>query len=115
MPLSLAAVSAKAHSDQEMGWDARYDHELQRQCDLLRDLVPHPGHLVALAPRFLDADSRLLAQATYDQRHLPSGHLDLARLAVLSDALRRPAAPTLISFPTCVRPARTSAAAGRWT
>jgi hypothetical protein len=28
-----------------------------------------------------------LAQAAYDERNLPSGHLDNARLAVLSDAL----------------------------
>jgi hypothetical protein len=29
----------------------------------------------------------LLALAAYDERELPSGHLDPARLAVLSDAL----------------------------
>jgi hypothetical protein len=28
-----------------------------------------------------------LAQAAYDKRHLPEGHLDPARLAVLADAL----------------------------
>ena len=28
-----------------------------------------------------------LAEAAYDQRHLPSGHLDPQRLAVLADAL----------------------------
>jgi hypothetical protein len=28
-----------------------------------------------------------LAQAAYDQRELPAGHLDRARLAILADAL----------------------------
>jgi hypothetical protein len=34
-----------------------------------------------------DGIVRQLAQAAYDERLLPSGHLDTARLAVLADAL----------------------------
>jgi hypothetical protein len=44
----------------------------------------------ALAPSLLDWNDstiRKLAQAAYDDRLLPSGHLDPARLAVLADAL----------------------------
>ncbi len=53
---------------------------------LLRDLcAPHrpPPAARARPSRFV----RSIAQAAYEERGLPSGHLDNARLAVLSDAL----------------------------
>jgi hypothetical protein len=60
------------------------------QCSLLRDLVGNTFHQVVLAPTLLswqDATLVRLAQAVYDERHLPAGNLDNARLAVLADAL----------------------------
>jgi hypothetical protein len=45
---------------------------------------------VTIAPTLLtwrDATIPKLAQAAYDDRELPSGHLDTKRLAILADAL----------------------------
>jgi hypothetical protein len=43
--------------------------------------------LTTLGPAHRTAGLLALAQAAYDERELPSGHLDQARLAVLADAL----------------------------
>jgi hypothetical protein len=56
----------------------------------LRDLFGNPFHPAALDPAWLawhDGLIRQLAQAAYQERQLPSGHLDPDRLAVLADAL----------------------------
>jgi hypothetical protein len=60
--------------------------ESERQCDLLRDLFGNPFR-AAPAPPALPADAASLAQAAYDERELPLGSLDPARLCVLADAL----------------------------
>jgi hypothetical protein len=58
------------------------------QADLLRDLFgPLPFRLVTILPAWQTPEVMSLAQAAYDQRELPAGTLDLARLAVLADAL----------------------------
>lgn len=53
---------------------------------ILREAInpfrPPPGH-----PTWVTRVTARLAQAAYENRELPSGHLDPARLAVLSDAL----------------------------
>jgi hypothetical protein len=57
----------------------------QRRC-----LFGNPFRPVALDPAWLAWNGgliRQLAQAAYDERQLPSGHLDSDRLAVLADAL----------------------------
>jgi hypothetical protein len=60
-------------------------------CALLHDIFgPLPLREVRLAPSFLTWHEDIipkLAQAAYDNRHLPEGTLDLARLAILADAL----------------------------
>jgi hypothetical protein len=64
--------------------------EVAAQASILRDLFS-PFHAAgAVDPAWLDWQGGTvvnLAQADYEERHLPSGHLDLARLAVLADAL----------------------------
>jgi hypothetical protein len=58
--------------------------------ELLRELVGNPFRTVALNPAWLtwqDGTVRELARAAYDERRLPEGTLDPARLAVLADAL----------------------------
>jgi hypothetical protein len=63
--------------------------ESQAQCDLLRDLV-RPFRPTEVDPAWLAWDGgvvRSLAEAAYEQRSLPEGTLDPARLAVLADAL----------------------------
>jgi hypothetical protein len=53
------------------------------------------GHLhrLALGPHLLTPALTPLAQGAYDDRLLPGGHLDPARLAVLADALEDAVGP----------------------
>jgi hypothetical protein len=63
--------------------------EWQRQSDLLRCIF-NPFHPVMLDPAWLawrGGAAGNLARAVYDDRDLPSGHLDAAHLAVLADML----------------------------
>jgi hypothetical protein len=64
--------------------------ESDEQCKLLRDIFGDPFRSVTITPAVLawnDAIIIRLAQATYEERHLPAGTLDNGRLAVLADAL----------------------------
>jgi hypothetical protein len=68
-------------------WDAAWD---PASAALLRDLFGNPFRPVPVDPAWLawrGGTVARLAQAAYQHRHLPSGHLDPARLAVLADAL----------------------------
>jgi hypothetical protein len=56
-----------------------------------------------------------LAQAVYEDRKMPEGTLDSARLAILADACWTPTATTRRCWPTYAVPAPTSGDAGRWT
>ena len=56
------------------------------QCQLLRDIF-NPCRPVTIDPAWQTAQVVALAQAAYDQREPPAGTLDVARLAVLADAL----------------------------
>jgi hypothetical protein len=71
--------------------DAATALERVAQAKLLRDVIgPLPFRPVPLDPAWLawhDATIPKLAEAAYDDRDLPSGHLDAHRLAVLADAL----------------------------
>jgi hypothetical protein len=55
--------------------------------ELLRDIVGNPSTLLAVEPAWRTPDVLALATSAYEERSLPSGHLDNARLAVLADAL----------------------------
>jgi hypothetical protein len=58
------------------------------QARLLRDLFgPLPFRAVTVSPACVTPQVVALAQAAYDNRDLPAGTLDPARLAVLADAL----------------------------
>jgi hypothetical protein len=60
------------------------------QSALLRDLFGNPFRPAALDPAWLtwhDGTIPKIAQTVYDDRDLPSGHLDPHRLAALADAL----------------------------
>ena len=64
--------------------------EYRAQCALVRDLFGNPFRPVALEPAWLAwhrGAAVKLAQAVHEERQLPSGHLDTARLAVLADML----------------------------
>jgi hypothetical protein len=60
--------------------------EEQRQCADLRDLFGNLFHSSRDSP-WQNSDVRALAQAAYDNRTLPAGTLDGARLSILADAL----------------------------
>jgi hypothetical protein len=60
------------------------------QAALVRDLLGNPFRPVAVDPAWLAWRGGAvvkLAQAVYEERELPSGHLDAARLAILADML----------------------------
>jgi hypothetical protein len=57
------------------------------QCHLLRDIVGNPFQPVTLDPGWLTPTVKVLAEAAYEERALPLGELDAARLGVLADAL----------------------------
>lgn len=61
--------------------------ELVVQAALVRDLFGNPFRPATLEPAWLTPLVRSLAQAAYDERILPTGELEPARLAVLADAL----------------------------
>jgi hypothetical protein len=70
------------------GHDAGLRREEQRpQCLLLCDIFGNPFRPATCDPSCRTSAVTALAQATYDERDEASGHLDPARLAVLSDAL----------------------------
>ncbi len=61
--------------------------ELAMQASCLRDIFGNPFHPLTLTPAHRTPFVVSLAQAAYEERHLPSGELDPHRLAVLADAL----------------------------
>jgi hypothetical protein len=76
------------------GEDGRADPpptvEMWSRLELLRELVGHPFRTIALNPAWLTWQGGIvarLAQVTYEERELPSGHLFASHLALLADAL----------------------------
>jgi hypothetical protein len=61
--------------------------EFAAQAGLLRDIFGNPFRPIVLVPAWLTPAVVALASAAYDERALPTGELDPARLAVLTDAL----------------------------
>ncbi len=79
--------------------DAGAEEEVQEQIDevlkqdhlaLFRDILGNPFASASVDSSWLswhNGTIQRLAQAIYEDRELPSGHLDIKRLAVLADAL----------------------------
>jgi hypothetical protein len=74
--------------------------EAARQWSFVRDIFGNPFRRVVLAPSVLQWKAgtlERLAESAYQERVLPSGHLDPNRLAVLADALEEAGAdPELV-------------------
>jgi hypothetical protein len=71
-------------------WEDAYAAERTAQAALLRDIFgPLPFREVPIDPAWLACNGtvRRLAEVAYNERQLPAGTLDVARLAVLADAL----------------------------
>ncbi len=88
--LGAAALAARCEAGPDVSPPA-LAKVLGEQAALLRDIFgAHPLRPVVLDPRLLSWNGGLvvkLAQAAYDERHLPKGALEAHRLAVLADAL----------------------------
>jgi hypothetical protein len=87
-----SAVAGNAGEAVRLAVMARGDNgEAMFQCSLLRDLFgPLPFYEVHIDAAWLQWNDGIIlrmATAIYEERQLPSGHLDAARLAVLADAL----------------------------
>jgi hypothetical protein len=66
---------------------ARLAAERQLQLTLFRCIFGNPARPAPFDPRWRAPTARDLARAAYEERALPSGELDRARLTVLADAL----------------------------
>jgi hypothetical protein len=103
-PSHLGQLLVQAISSPEAGsaaWGVRYDdlrsyfdggwkdgpQERRAECHLSREVFGNPFRPVILDPAWSTPQVVALAQAAYDEREMPAGTLDAARLAVLADAL----------------------------
>jgi hypothetical protein len=68
--------------------------DLVKQAALFRCVVGNPFRPITLTAAHRTLIVVSLARSAYDERQLPSGEMDLHRLAVLSDALEEVDAPT---------------------
>jgi hypothetical protein len=84
--ISLAMLMDLTHADHLVGKGERYAKRVA-QVRLLHDIGGNPFHPVTLDRSALTPPVASLAQTAYEDRLMPSGHLELARLAILSDAL----------------------------
>ncbi len=92
--MDLAARETAASWTSRDGLEQRYAAEAmgcQAQANLLRDIAGNPFRpSPAIDTHWLswnDAVVKRLAEAAYEDRELPSGHLTPSRLAILADAL----------------------------
>jgi hypothetical protein len=79
----------RAVDDQQAGGVLLREILAGRACQayLFWDIIGNPFRPIALNPAWRTPTVVSLAQVVYDERILPSGELDLSRLAVLADAL----------------------------
>jgi hypothetical protein len=68
-------------------WRARCNAEGAAQAGLLRCVFGNPFRPLTVDPAWRTPAALALARSAYDERHLPSGHLDPVRVGVLADAL----------------------------
>jgi hypothetical protein len=86
-PAARAAPLYRAGPASYSRWGEMLQAETQRLPALLRCIFGNPLSPAVVEPGWMTAEAVALTQAAYDERHLPSGHLDPQRLAVLADAL----------------------------
>jgi hypothetical protein len=83
----LAAGTEPFPASEIPAHNAATELEGRDQGRLLHDLFGNPFRPASLNPAWLTPTVAQLAEAAYEERVLPSGELDPARLAVLADAL----------------------------
>jgi hypothetical protein len=86
---SSAAEDLAARLGKEAGTGVKSARvsESRRQADLMREVFGNPFRPASLDRSWLTADVAALARAAYEERRLPEGTLEPARLALLADAL----------------------------
>ena len=86
-----SATSTSRSTAYALSYDGREAVEHAEQCHLLRDIFANPFRpQPSLPPAVLawnDGTVRRIAERVYEDRRLPEGTLDTARLAILADAL----------------------------
>jgi hypothetical protein len=85
--IACAVGDISSNPDDELAWEVAFKAEKAAQVRLLRDIFGNPFRPVAINPAWQTPTVVALAQAAYDNRTLPGGTLEPARLAVLADAL----------------------------
>jgi hypothetical protein len=80
-----ATIFRESLGDDDIG--AANKATCESQLNLLRDLIGNPFRPVSIDTAWLTPTVCRLATIGYEERSLPSGELDTARLAVLADAL----------------------------
>jgi len=83
---TIEGLKGTTVSDQKTALGAK-GVEREKHTIVLKEIIGNPFRPVPLNPAWLTPTVLCLAEATYDNRNLPSGTLDNARLAVLADAL----------------------------
>ena len=89
LPELVALLSAGTKQPEHGGDISACDAEKSVQSNLLRDIVGNPFRPCILDTVWRTPTVNNLATAAYNERSLPSGELDPARLAVLADALEQ--------------------------
>jgi hypothetical protein len=85
---AVRAACAAAHEGSEWGnAEDAPPEEHHIQVAFLHDIFGNPFRPVSINPSWLTPAVLGLARSAYDERAMPSGELDPARLGVLSDAL----------------------------
>ncbi len=86
-PLPAGEMPGGLSAATEATFDGAVAAVRSRQPELIRCVFGNPFRPVAIEPVSLTPAVVSIARAAYDERLLPSGELDAARLAVLADAL----------------------------
>jgi hypothetical protein len=71
----------------DVSWNVSWVMTGVSRIALVHDIFGNPFRPVLIEPRWLTQTVTSLAAAAYEERSLPSGELEAARLAVLADAL----------------------------
>jgi hypothetical protein len=89
--VAWAATHWQRRNDRDAAREAIYRRELAKQIPLVHDIFGNPFQAPPAIPPSVstwnDGTVVRLAQAAYEHRSLPAGHLDNSRLGVLADAL----------------------------